>query len=128
MTECIDKLNQYLKGWLGFFGICTASVERTLKGVDAHIRRRLRAIQLRQWKSKRTRARKLIQLGVSKKSAWTGVYKGRKNLWALSQTPMVHRGLRNAYFAERGLMSLTEQWRASSGRIIAPVQLKLALG
>lgn len=128
LTECIEKLNRYLTGWMGFFWICTAKVERKLQGVDAHIRRRLRAIQLKQWKRRRTQARKLIKLGVGKKQAWTGVYKGRKNLWALSHAPAVDRGLRNAYFAERGLVSLAEKWKAKSGHHIAPVQSRLALG
>ena len=38
------------------------------------------------------------------------------------------RGLRNAYFAERGLVSLRERWQAAHEHIAAPVQLTLALG
>jgi len=48
LKACIAQMNEYLIGWIGFFGICTAEVERTLHNLDAHIQRRLRAIQLKQ--------------------------------------------------------------------------------
>ena len=60
LNKCISGINVYLKGWTGFFGICTKGEERTLLNLDAHIRRRLRAILLKQWKCKSTRARKFI--------------------------------------------------------------------
>ncbi len=128
LSACIVQLNRFLRGWLGFFGICTPGVERTLQYRDAHIRRRLRALTLKDWKRKRTMARKLIALGVSAKTAWRNVYAGRKSLWALSQAPATYRGLRNAYFAERGLVSLLEKWRTDARYIDAPVQLSLGLG
>lgn len=128
LRACILQVNAYLNGWLGFFGICTTGVERTLHGLDAHIRRRLRAIQLAHWKTKRTQARKLIQLGVKPKTAWRNIYDRRKSIWKLSHTPAVNRGLHNAYFAERGLVSLEKRWQEKHRHIVAPMQLTLALG
>lgn len=99
-----------------------------LSNLDAHIRRRLRALLLKQWKRKRTIARRLIRLGVKPKTAWK-VYEGHRSWWALSHSSPVDRGLRNAYFAERGLVSLAAKWRELQGRaIIAPVHLALPLG
>ena len=120
LRECIRQINGYLQGWIGFFGICTAGEERTLQVVDAHIRRRLRAIQLKHWKTKRTIAIRLIQLGVKAKTAWQEVYSGRKSKWALSHCHVVDRGLRNAYFAERGLMSVQDRWKLKHPDIVAP--------
>ena len=129
LNACIHAVNAYLLGWIGFFGICTASVERTLGALDAHIRRRLRAIQVTHWKNKPTIARRLTQLGVSRKLAWRATYAGRKSTWAASHSFAVHRGLRNAYFAERGLVSLATEWKRRGKSIGAPVaQLRLALG
>ncbi len=125
MTQIINDLNVYLKGWLGFFWICTPGVERTLWNLDAHIRRRLRAIQLKHWKTKLTRARKLIKLKVHPKTAFNAIYSGRKSLWALSSCPAVHRGLRNTYFVERGLVSLQERWREKFESICTSEQLEL---
>lgn len=128
MRACISQINEYLRGWFAFFGICTGESERTFGSLDAHIRRRLRAIQLRHWKRKRTIARKLIQLGARRATAWRRVYAGRKSLWSLSADPVTHAALRNVYFTERGLVGLQEQWRAKHRAIAAPAQLTLALG
>jgi group II intron reverse transcriptase/maturase len=125
LCACIVRLNAFLLGWIGFFGICTAGAKGTLSWLDSHIRRRLRAIQLTHWKTKRTIARKLIQLGVPRRMAWRRVYEGRKRTWALSHDAAVERGLRNAYFAERGLVSLVDEWQVVSQRIAAPKQLAL---
>ena len=95
LRACIRSLNVYLLGWIGFFGSCTAQSERTFAGLDAHIRRRLRAIQLKHWKRKRTVAQRLVRLGVRRHTAWRRVYQGRESLWALSHDPAVDRGLRN---------------------------------
>jgi len=122
------QLNAYLMGWLGFFGICTPAEEPSFRTLDAHIRRRLRAMLLKQWKKKRFIARKLIKLGVKPRTAWRNVYEGRKSLWALSHAPAVDRGLRNAYFAERGLVSIAEKWKLAARYIDVPVQLTLVLG
>jgi len=128
LSACISGINAYLLGWLGHFGICTAGAERHMRNTDAHIRRRLRAIQLAHWKRTSTVATKLTKLGVSKRLAWRSVYMDHKARWALSHSPAVDRGLRNAFFAERGLVSIAEQWRARHQPIAAPAQLRLALG
>lgn len=121
----IDRVNTYFVGWLGHFGICTSGVERPLQSADAHTRRRLRAVLLYQWKRRPSIVRRLIRLGVRRKTAWRAIYEGRRSLWALSHCPAVDRGLRNAYFAERGLVSLLERLRRSWEDIVAPRQLAL---
>jgi len=129
LLQCIKKINVYLVGWIGFFAICTTGTQRTLEALDAHIRRRLRAILLTHWKTKRTICRKLIRLGVKRTTAWRYVYAGRQSCWAMSRNSAVHQGLRNAYFAERGLVSVAERWEQLARYIGAPgEQLRLTLG
>jgi group II intron reverse transcriptase/maturase len=128
LRECIRQLNGYLVGWVGFFWICTPGEKSTLRALDAHIRRRLRAIQLKHWKTKRTIAIRLIRLGVGSKTAWRTVYDGQRSLWALSHSPAVERGLRNAYFAERGLVSVLDRWQIKHPIIAAPGQPVVAHG
>lgn len=127
LQACIDQVNEYLVGWIGFFGVCTEGIERTLEALDAHIRRRLRAIQVKHWKCKRTIATKLMKLGVAPKLVWRTVYVGRHSVWSQSRNKAIHRGLRNAYFAKRGLESLADRWRRRSQPILAPAQQQLTL-
>lgn len=111
LEHCIMRINAYLQGWIGYFKVCSSREESAFRKFDYHIRRRLRAIQLRQWKRKRTIVYRLIRLGISRKAAWSAVYRGRKSIWRLSHLAVVDRALRNAYFASRGLLSLGSRWR-----------------
>jgi len=123
LDATIRGVNTYLLGWLGHFRVCTKGIRSLVRHVDAHLRRRLRAIVLKHWRRKRTMARRLIRLGVKPKTAWRRVYGGRKSLWALSHDYAVERaGLRNVYFAERGLVSLLDRFEAIWAERLAPRQ------
>jgi RNA-directed DNA polymerase len=127
LSGCISELNAYLRGWLNFFGTsCTEAAVRTLHNLDAHIRRRLRALLLRQWKRRRFIVRRLIRLGVRASTAWRVVYEGCKALWALSHCGPVDYALDKRFFTERGLFSLELQYREMH-RVVALAQLTLAL-
>jgi group II intron reverse transcriptase/maturase len=128
LRRTIARLNAYLTGWFGHFRVCTGGVARAIRNVDAHVRRRLRVVVLTHWKRKRTIARRLIRLGIQPKTAWPAVYSGRKSRWALSHSSVVDRALRNAYFAERGLVPLLDRFRAAWAATVAPAQLALPLG
>ena len=119
MGYVISEINVYLKGWSGFFGICTTVVERTLKGVDAHTRRRLRAMKLKQRKRKRFILGYLVKMGANKARAGKQVFSGRKSIWKLSHIPAVEGVLNNAYWAKQGLVGSVSFWKASSERIKA---------
>lgn len=99
LDSCIARLNAWLRGWHEFFGIAAASEEYVLRALDAHIRRRLRAIAivLKHWRRQRTVVRNLIGLGVPPRSAWRGVYGGRKSTWALSHSPAVDKAMPVAF-------------------------------
>jgi group II intron reverse transcriptase/maturase len=127
LQSCIHRVNVWLRGWHAFFRIASASEQFVLRALDAHIRRRLRAIVLRHWKRQRTIARNLVKLGVKRQSAWRGVYAGRKSIWALSHIPAVDKGMPTVFFTERGLWRLVDLHRRNRRDIVAPVQTQLAL-
>ena len=109
VADCIRRLNEYLAGWLGFFRICTSSDSFT--ALDGHIRRRLRALLLKQWKTKGTIAERLIHLGAKRNDAWMCVRKGNRSWWALSHTPAVDNALTRRRFGKMGLLSLVRRWK-----------------
>ena len=131
LKSCIHEVNRYIAGWIGYFWICTAEEHQTMRNLEAHTRRRLRAIQLKHWRRKRTIARRLTELGMRRKQAWGKVYSGRNGLWKLSLS-VGNTGLRNVYFTERGLQSLVDRWMTLTQKaMVAPTggqQLALALG
>jgi len=128
LRSIIRELNVYLTGWIGFFRIVTGEkARRVLHNLDAHIRRRLRALLLRHWKRRLSIVRRLIKLGISSKTAYKTVYQGRRSTWDLSHRSAMHRALPNAFFAGQGLVSLEKWWEERRAWVIAPKPLQLTL-
>ena len=127
LDSCIHGINVWLRGWHGFFGIAAACEEYVLRALDAHIRRRLRAIVLKHWRRPRTIARNLIKLGVRRQSAWGQVYAGRRSTWALSHAPAVDMAMPVKYFTERGLTRLVDLHRDRRRDIITPRRAQMVL-
>lgn len=57
-------LNQYLRGWRGYFGFC--QTKSVLKALDEWIRRRLRCVAWKHWKRGVRRFAELVKRGVGK--------------------------------------------------------------
>ncbi len=127
LQSCIPRINAWLRGWHQFFRGCEPGEQYVLRALDAHIRRRLRAILLHHWKRRPTIVRNLIALGIKPRAAWQAVYSGRRSHWALSHVSQVDRALRPRYFTDRGLLSLVDLHRAWHEEIVAPTHEQLAL-
>ena len=123
--DCLSRVNAYIRGWVAFFGICTPLAGREIRTIESHLRRRLRALLLRQRGYKRHIARWFIRLGVRPKTAYLYVYRGATSLWALSRTSATHVALSNAYLAKRGLLSLDSMVKAARSNRHRPEQLML---
>ena len=106
----------------------TLSQKSALEKRDGHVRRRLRALQIRQWGRRSHVARHLYKLGIGKGAAFREVYKGRRGTWALSGLITVHRAMRNLYFTDRGLISIVEKWLSRHKPSSAQIQLSLEFG
>lgn len=126
VDSCIFAINRYLRGWLGYFGVAG---KEYLGHEDAHLRRRLRAIQLKQWKKKQLIVRHLISHR-SPPGIARDVYGRHRGWWAMSAVRGVTWALRNSYYAKRGLYDLKASWEQTHVRIwsIGPEQLRLPTG
>ena len=108
LEECMGRLNSYLRGWMGFFRICTKQVRSRLKTYDAHIRRRLRAIIVKQKKRALYLYRHLLHRGVSEKTAAKAAF-CQRGPWHISATSGMHTAYRNHWFSGQ-LVSLEDLW------------------
>ena len=107
IDSCIQRVNRYLNGWIGYFRLCTGT--HSFSGHDAHIRRRLRAILVRHKKRPRHLYRHLLRRGISRGMAWKSAY-GIRGHWKRSSSFGIHKVYSNAWFAER-LVSLQHRWQ-----------------
>jgi len=130
LDACIQLVNVLLRGWIGYFGICDEKQHARLGRIDGHLRRRLRAIVLKQWKRRRHAVNQLIHMEVPNRLARVDIYVKRRGWWALSKARAVCRGLTNEYFDRQGLFSLHGHWQEHHERIwdIGPKQLRLFKG
>ena len=95
LTQIIDELNQYVRGWAGYF---RPGLGTTLAGeLDHWIRQRLRAYVWKQWKLPRTRVRNLMARGVARRWA-IAVGNTRKGPWRLSRNGTVCAALPDNWF------------------------------
>lgn len=100
LDACIRQLNVYLEGWYGYFRLCTDAARRSFGTLDAHIRRRLRAIVVRQRKRPRYLFRHLVKRGVSVRAAARCAW-GDRSTWYKSNHAGMTRGYPNKWFHAR---------------------------
>jgi len=124
IATCMADLSRYLNGWMTHFRLCTPEAVEGLRVIDAHIRRRIRAIIVRQKKRCRFLFRHLTSKGVSRKAAAGCAYCG-KGAWVKSNRPAMTRAYPPIWFKDR-LTSLKVRWQELNPPM-ASAQLSLAL-
>ena len=108
LLACIGELNRYIKGWVAYYRLCNEEAVRNWKATDAHVRRRLRVIVMRQKKRPRYLYRHLLNRGVAARKAAQTAWSSR-GIWHRSAHPGMHLGYRIDWFTEH-LVSLTTEW------------------
>ena len=105
----IGEINRFTRGWVGYYRL--ASVKAQFDTVDQWIRRRLRKILWEQWRTPKTRCRKLIALGLERQRARKATATGLGAWWNAGASHM-HAAVNNRVLASWGLRSLLDQHRA----------------
>ena len=101
LEERITKLNQVTRGWINYFKI--ADMKASLKSISEHLRRRIRCIIWKQWKTWRHRFNCLIKLGISKQNALKLVM-SRKSYWNCAHNPVINVAISNERLQQKGLL------------------------
>ncbi len=106
LQAVIAGLAPKLRGWIAYFRL--AVVKAHLIELDAWIRRKLRCIVWRQWKTSRTRFNRLRRHGVNPSRAARAAWNGRGPWWNSGASHM-HLVVNNGRLRELGLISLLEE-------------------
>jgi RNA-directed DNA polymerase len=107
MEYRLAKLSEYVRGWMGYFGV--SEYYTIVPTLDEWLRRRVRLCYWKMWKKPRRRIRQLLKLGADKRHAiLTGL--SRKGYWRLSRTLGTQSAMTNAWLAEQGVISLKALW------------------
>lgn len=105
LADTIGRINRITRGWIAYFRLSWD--KGGIRAIDSWIRRHLRAIQWRQWKTPRTRQRKLLGLGLPLAQAKCA--SNRAGPWLNARAPHMNFALSNATLAGMGLMSLLDE-------------------
>jgi RNA-directed DNA polymerase len=106
MEQVGRELGAYLRGWKAYFRL--ADTPGIFADLDGWIHRRLRCIQLKQWKRGRTAYRELTARGLPEWLVRKGAGYGRRWWWAANLGAM-HTALPGSYFERLGVPRLATQ-------------------
>jgi hypothetical protein len=103
LPKVVEELRRYLLGWKAYFRL--ADTPRVFRDLDRWIARRLRMVQLKQWKRGRTAYREMRTRGVPE---WLARKAARftRNWWRLSSHGALHTALPGKLFEQMGLPRL----------------------
>jgi group II intron reverse transcriptase/maturase len=106
IEQTIEQINRWYVGWANYYGMTQYPAQ--LAGIEAHIRRRLRARIVSQQKSKRNLFKNLVKRGISRKLAAKQVFSNRRR-WALSHTAAVEKAYPKQWFEQKGLKIMSNK-------------------
>ena len=101
MDERIIKLNQVIRGWINYFRI--ADMKINMRNISEHLRRRIRCIIWKQWKTCDHRYKCLLKLGVSKDKDRRTSY-SRASYWHNSMSNVLHVAISCERLKRKGLI------------------------
>jgi group II intron reverse transcriptase/maturase len=107
MAERIGRLNQYIRGWMGYFRLI--DTPKILKELDKWFHRRLRQIRWKEWKTSKTKVRMLRSLGIRPHQAYQWGMTSR-GYWRIAKSPILHRALPRQYWHEHGTVFFYDAW------------------
>jgi RNA-directed DNA polymerase len=107
MNYRLNKLAQYIRGWINYFGI--SEYYRPLPEIDHWLRRRVRMCYWKQWRYVRTKIRNLLKLGTHPGVA-IPMCLTRKGPWKSARTMATQTGMTNKWLKDQGLLSVKELW------------------
>jgi RNA-directed DNA polymerase len=103
LPQVVGALGPYLRGWKGYFQL--ADTPKIFAELDGWIHRRLRALQLKQWKRGRTTFRELRARNVPEWLLVKGAGHGRRWWWAAGLGAL-HTALPGSYLERLGVPRL----------------------
>jgi len=108
LRDLLAELAPILRGWAAYFRLSEAKV--TWESLDQWLRRKLRAILWKQWKTWRTRLRELVRLGLNRERAAASALNGRGTWWNAGASHM-NEAVPIALLQRWGLVSLQQEQR-----------------
>ena len=115
LEERIEKINQVIRGWSNYFR-CAWLYKETVRKLDSKLRRRIRAIIWKQWKSIRKKEESLVRLGCPRDKAHS--YACARQGYVRCATTFLNKYIRNIHLKKKGLLSMEEYFDTVAERFM----------
>ena len=99
-------LKPLLRGWANYFSV--AQTRQVFAQLDEWIRRKLRCMEWRKWKSRATRRKRLIALGLERERARSSAFNGHGPWWNAGASHM-NAAMPTSFFRKLGLILILEE-------------------
>ena len=99
LEEVIKELNPVLRGWMNYYRV--ANIKNFIRDFMGWLRRRLRMVKMKQWKTYKAMHKEMRKLGIKGNGLKMDVVK-----WKNSNVHIVHQILPNQYFEDLGLIDM----------------------
>lgn len=108
MEYRIGRLNRLITGWMAYFRL--ARRVSVLGKLDGWLRRRLRQVRWKEWKTAAAKRHNLRIRGISEGEArkWAGV---SRRYWRVAGSQILQVSLPNSYWNHLGLKTLSQTWQ-----------------
>lgn len=100
LEAVIKKLNPVLRGWMNYYRV--ANIKGLIRDIMSWIRRRLRMIKMKQWKTYKKMHKEMRKQGITGTGEKMAVTK-----WKNSKTHVIHMLLPNKHFKSLGLIDMS---------------------
>jgi len=108
LGHTVCDLAPVIRGWVAYYR--QATVTASFEGLDAWLRRRLRGLLWRQWKTPRTRLRELRRRGLDQGHASAVAY-GSRGPWAVAGSRAMHWAVPTVWLTQLGLVGFLDEHR-----------------
>jgi len=99
LEDIIKELNPVLRGWMNYYRV--ANIKGLARDLMGWIRRRLRMIKMKQWKTYKAMHKEMRKLGIKGNGMKMAVRR-----WKNSNAHIIHQILPNKYFEDLGLVDM----------------------
>jgi RNA-directed DNA polymerase len=108
MDYRIGRLNRFTTGWMACFRLADSGT--VFRDLDGWLRRRLRQVRWKEWKTTAAKRHNLRIRGISESKArkWAGSSKG---YWRVAASKVLQVSLPNSYWDHLGLKTLSQTWQ-----------------
>ena len=99
LEEIIKDLNPVIRGWMNYYKV--ANIKSLASNLMSWIRRRLRMLKMKQWKTYKAMHKEMRKQGIKGTGEKMAVWK-----WKNSNVHIIHQLLPNKFFNDLGLVDL----------------------